>query len=224
MIPSVRITAATTMTLAAAGLLAPGCGGGHSSNVTRAQAVAFARSVNLRARDVPEMHAFFGREDNGELVRFELIPQHGCGAIDRGERIDVNSPIFSLGHGYPTPLPAEGLHSRIQVMRSSGEQERDFAARACDVRRSESKRGAAREIDLPSPLPGIRVHAVRTWQVAPRYMFARANITRYSDRFTFSVGPAEVILSVAGAPHPPRAELERRLLSLLYRRAAAHKL
>jgi hypothetical protein len=50
-------------------------------------------------------------------------------------------------------------------------------------------------------------------------MFRSRNVALYRDRFTFVVGPAEVVLAVSSAPRPPRAEPERRLVSLLYERA-----
>lgn len=55
-------------------------------------------------------------------------------------------------------------------------------------------------------------------------MFGPTKVRLYSDGFRFVVGPAEVKLAVTSAPRPPNAELERRLLALLYSRATAQKL
>jgi hypothetical protein len=200
-----------------------GCAG--STRVTRARATAFEEAVNLRPSDVPEMRSFGGtNESGGEVVHFELTPKATCGATDHGERFDGYSPVFSLRGGYPQSLPAEGLHSRVSVMPTADEQERDFAAQLCELRRSEATRESTRPRSLPSPLPGVPVLAIRTRTAAPKYMFEQAKVTLYRDRFSFIVGPAEVVLAVSSAPRPPRPGLERRLLSLLYTRAEAHKL
>jgi hypothetical protein len=210
-----HLTAVLTGATVAA--LLTGCGASKDHRTTRGEAIAFAHAVNLRPSDVPEMHSFRGgHEANGSIVDFELTPQGGCGVSDRGERFDLYSPVFSTNRGDPQRLPAEGLHSKVAVMHSVGEQKRDFAAHACDVTRTKVANGTE---SLASPLPGLRVLALRTRRIAPRYMFGAVGVTQYSDRFSFLAGPAEVTLAVSSAPRPPRAVLERRLLSLLYERA-----
>jgi hypothetical protein len=209
-----------------------GCGGSHQRGIARAEAVAYAHAVNLRPSDVPGMSGVVGHEQNGQIVNFRLTPERGCGAEDSGEEFVVYSGIFrrsSRGQrgrvvGAYRSLPAEGLHSRVAVMQSTAEQERDFAASLCDHARSEAARGVTRSQDLPSPLPGLRVLGVRSWRVAPKSVFGIANVTLYDDHFSFVVGPAEIVLNLNSAPRPPSPELERRLLSLLYNRAKAHKL
>jgi hypothetical protein len=211
---------AATFGGAALVVLASGCGSGDH-RVTRAQAIAFARAVNLRR--VVGMSSEGGHEPNGQVVRFELTPSHGCGPSDRGERFDFYSPIFRRSRGERrgpagghVPLPTEGLHSKVSVLQSAAEQERDFSARACDTRSEAKKPNAQR---LPSPLLGVRVLGLRTWRTAPRYMFGPTNVLLYSDGFHFVVGPAEVKLAVMSAPRPPNAEREHYLLLLLYNRA-----
>jgi hypothetical protein len=140
----------------------------------------------------------------------------------------VFSPIFrrqTKPVGRYLSLPADGLHSKVAIKRSAGEQERDFAtAQLCDEAHSGATRGDAKRQDLPSPLPGVRVLGVRTWRTAPRAWFGTADVTVYSDRFRFVVGPAEIVLAIMSAPRPPSSEREQGLLSLLYSRAEAHKL
>ena len=46
----------------------------------------------------------------------------------------------------------------------------------------------------------------------------------YEDFLGFAVGPAVIVLSDTSSPRPFPAATERRLLSLLYSRAKAHKL
>jgi hypothetical protein len=172
------------------------------------------------------MHGFGGLENNGEVVNFRLTPARGCGSGDSGTEFDMFSPSFRrLGSGRPVgggymSLPTEGLHSKVAVKASAAEQERDFSAHVCDEAHSRRPRTRA----LPSPLARVRIVGKRSWPTAPRAIFGTANVTLYSDRFTFVVGPAEVVLVVSSAPGPPNAERERRLLGLLYSRAEAHKL
>jgi hypothetical protein len=225
--PSIVVGLACSVT----GLVLTGCGGG-SGHITKARAVAYARAVNLRRSDVPGMASFGGLEANGEVVNFQLTPAPGCGSADSGEEFDVYSPMFRrlgkgqgarVGGGYLS-LPAEGVHSKVAVKQSTAEDERDFSALVCGNAHFEATRHTPRHRGLPSPLSGVRVLGVRTWTIAQRATFGTANVSVYNDRFSFVVGPAEVELAVTSAPGPPRAELERHLLSLLYGRAEAHKL
>jgi hypothetical protein len=171
------------------------------------------------------MHSFGGREPNGVVVSFQLTPAPGCGSAENGEEFDVFSPTFRrLDRTRHVSLRAEGLHSRVAVKLSAIEAEHDFYAFVCDNAHNEELIRSARHQVLPSPLPGVRVFGTRDSRTASRTMFGTAKVTLYSDRFIFVVGPAEIVLAVTSAPRPPRAELERSLLSLLYRRAEAHKL
>jgi hypothetical protein len=226
------VISAVVLALLACGVVgALAAPGGESTPISRTQAVAYAHAVNLRPGDVPGMHSFGGSEANGLVVKFRLTPATGCGSADSGEEFDVYSPVFRrLGrrhrasvHGYLS-LPAEGLHSKVDVKQSAAEQERDFSAVMCDNAHIVKTRRSARHQVLPSPLPGVGLLGTRTWRTAPKAMFGTANVTLYSDRFSFVVGPAEIVLAITSAPGPPRTELERRLLSLLYSRAEAHKL
>jgi hypothetical protein len=206
-------------------VLASGCGsGGHRG--TRAEAIAFAGGVNLRAGEFTENVSSEGApEPDGAVVRFEVTPPRGCGPSYRGERFDFYSPVFRpsararrvrLAGGHLS-LPAEGFHSKVSVMKSAGEAQRDFSANACAARAAAEAHHAQL---LPGPaLPMVRLLGLRTWRTAPSYMFERTDVRLYSDGFRFVMGAAEVKLAVTSAPRPPRAELERHLLSVLYNEA-----
>jgi hypothetical protein len=231
MIPLVRrivvISVLVLALLTCGAVVAFAASGGETTQITRAQAIAFAQAVNLRPGDVPGMHSFGGHEPNGLVVSFQLTPAPGCGSAENGEEFDVYSPTFRrLGrtHGSYPSLPAEGLHSKVSVKQTVAEQERDFSALLCDNVHNKALVHSARHQVLPSPLPGVRVFGTRDSRIAPRAMFGTANVTLYTDGFRFVVGPAEIVLAVTSAPRPPRAELEQRLLLLLYSRAEAHKL
>jgi hypothetical protein len=223
-----RIVVISVVVLAVfAGGVVVAASGGESTPISRAQAVAFAHAVDLRPGDVPGMRSFGGREPNGLVVSFQLTPAPGCGSAENGEEFDVYSPTFRrLGgtHGGYSSLPAEGLHSKVSVKQSRAQQERDFSASVCDNAHNEALVRSATHQVLPSPLPGVHVFATRDSRIAPRAMFGTANVTLYSDRFRFVVGPAEIVLAVTSAPRPPRTGLERSLLALLYSRAVGQRL
>lgn len=46
----------------------------------------------------------------------------------------------------------------------------------------------------------------------------------YRDMLGFLDGPAEVVLIATGFSHPVASATEKRLISLLYQRATAHRL
>src|ERR1700756_4445215 len=126
---------ALSLTVALIAVATSGCAGSDRAHVTRARAIAFARAVNLRVGDVQGMEAVGGREPNGQVVSFQLTPRSGCGPADSGGRFDFYSPSFRrpvkerrVRPGGQVALPAEGLHSKVSVVLSAAEQERDFAS------------------------------------------------------------------------------------------------
>jgi hypothetical protein len=77
---------------------------------------------------------------------------------------------------------------------------------------------------LRSPLPAVPARGIRfeadCTLAAPS---TRGSSNFYTDSLAFVVGPAIVTLETLGSPHPFPARTERRLLSLLYRRAKADR-
>jgi hypothetical protein len=132
--------------------------------MTRAQATAVARSVNLAPADVPEMAAS-GREEEAKVKNVALEGAHCAGAVSPYRRIvDMHSVKFK---GAST-APRESLRSAVTIWPSAALAEQESTAmlsprgRACDQHLLE--RLALGEIGpvhvshvsvtrLPSPLP-----------------------------------------------------------------------
>ena len=78
---------------------------------------------------------------------------------------------------------------------------------------------------LPSPLRGLPIYWLR-WsaRLAVESPGFRERPPFFSDYLGFAVGRVIVALHATSAPHPFPATTERRLLSLLYSRAKAHRL
>jgi hypothetical protein len=87
--------------------------------------------------------------------------------------------------------------------------------------------GRATVSRLPNPLPGadggfgfrISTAVIRSTSEA-----GQTEVPVYVDLLGFISGPAEINLTATGAPQPVPADVEHRLLSLLYSRANAKRL
>jgi hypothetical protein len=237
----------------AAGALFAGCGGtssasgtgtqssgaaGAGAELSKAQATAYARMVNLDAIDVPGAVVRSQERESGapsqEGVRFARC----AGAVNPNRRIvNVKSPTYVERGGEPTQLK-----SSVEVMPSATLAARNYAAvrtargHACLVRVLPLVLGGATARSggfgpatisfLPDLLPsgeesfGVRVTTSRTTILAGK----QTRVPVYLDIFEILAGPAEVGLSATSLSQPPSSTTERRLLSLLYDRAQAHKL
>lgn len=218
----------------------PGTTAAASTNatpVTRAQAIVFAHEVNLHASDVPQMSA---RTAEGEKASVgpEAIETSRCaGTTSPALRVaDVHSPRFASGAG----VGAESVKSDVEVKPSAAAAERDAAALRGEravlcikrllaglaakaarsgVAKITSVSVSSQPAPLPNPSPSFDI------RISFRVSTARAggiSLPLYLDALGFASGPAEVSLAASRAKQPPSGALERRLLSLLYRRASAH--
>lgn len=240
MIPGVPRIIAIMLVLAGAGGLATGCGGansapktgasGASSAVTKAHASAYAHAVNLRAADVPGL-AFVSAETETAKGGFATELTRCGGALPGTQAGSIHSARFTRGSG----PGLETVKSGVQVVASAAVAARNVAAnqsagvRACFARAVRSL-GPAPDLhvaisSLPTRLAGVeasfglRIGVVST---PPRERPFRV----YQDILGFASGPAEIALTttrtrVSGTT--PSAS-ERRLLSLLYRRASTYPL
>ncbi len=78
---------------------------------------------------------------------------------------------------------------------------------------------------LPSPLPGLPIYGIRaTTATAALRIFRGPPHYDSRDLFAFVAGPMLVTLKVDSEPRPFPSQEEKRLVSLLYSRAEAHKL
>jgi hypothetical protein len=172
--------------------------------------LAFARAVNLRSTDVPELRV---ADSNA------LIPPQG------------DSPACAPGKG-ARPLLSRAFVARrwetfsyVVAMSSEASAERYVSAldtlggRSCFVPEVQSSPPPS-VTRLSAMLPtGQRYVGVRT-VTPPDGRSERLHI----DTFLFAAGPTVVgLVALSGNTAPPRSA-ERRLLSLLYSRAQAHRL
>lgn len=229
---------------AACGALISACW--SSGPVVRTQAVAFANAVNLHTSDTPGM----GTLAPGFVI--ETGPPFGsCTTrFDRSEEVvAVDSPWFlrsrdqrQVRFGDPEHPPVEATHSAIYVMREAALASQNVSAArragapAC-VQRSRARESSGRSIgresyerqiqasSLPFPLRGVPGYGLRVSGTFAASLFhQRTRPVFYDDTYAFAVGPAEIVLHANGVGKPFSAAMERRLLSLLYRRAKAHAL
>ncbi len=255
MIVRVGRSAATSLALAAIIALVAGCGSSGSTSsapgvrVTRAQAVAYAREVNLRGADVPgwDESGFTSGEATPDAESFTATECDG-GVSPRGWIALVHSAHYHEG--------TAGMDSAILVMPTAALASRDAAAGlsprgfACykksqspetvnvgggstEVRRAYLiQRGRPTVTRLPSPLPGVpdsfKWRTSWTELLGPpgvrRFGIAPSVLRIYEDTLGFVAGPAEITLYALGFERPVPGRTELHVLTAIYRRAEAHKL
>jgi hypothetical protein len=223
--------------LAATGLLLAGCSGAHSAAtrnapLTKAQAVAYARAVNLRASDMPGMTQTAPEGPSNESRSSEelrrcagLGPEHGI--------VDIHSATFQG----PESVGYEKVRSGVTVQPTPALASEGIAAaasprgRACIAHFAQSQYSGKEangvrlgQVGVTS-LPVSSGHGFKTVgvQVTIHTTVTRGSgsvpVIFYLDLLGFALGPAEVDLLAQGAPEPfPRAT-EERLMSTLMGRA-----
>jgi hypothetical protein len=200
----------------------PGCAGAHTSSpttaavaVTKANAVAFAHAVNLRASDQPAMEAL-GPERAAPSPAAAAIEFARCDGGISPARILVNirSTLLLTGDERGRRI----VVSRVTVMPSEALARRNLVAFASPSGlRCERRYGGTSISRLNIALPG-GAHAFGQRIVAPSA--GPTHVLGYHDILGFVCGPAEIVLTAAGFSHPVAIQTEQQLLGALYRRAA----
>ncbi len=221
------------------------CGGGGTDTVTKPQAVAFARAVNMRRADVQGMSVYVRpfETKNGP-------PYSDCTtSVQTQDRVAaIESPwLLRSKRTLPSPVrftmpvpPVEGAHSVVYVMREPVIASSNVAAGPrgttpeC-LTRLKTKEASGRFIDhepyklgigassIPFPLKDVAGYGLRVQgTLAADAYHLKRRPAYYEDTFGFTVGPAEIVLVFTGVERPFPSGEERRLLSLLYGRAKAH--
>lgn len=247
-------TVAAWLALPALAVPFAGCGnssgafiGSTRTSITRAQVVAYARNVNLRAADAPGMTArSVEREVNAAAREAELGRCIGI-PTRRRDVVRIASPSLRRQAFRAISSVAADLNDRANPASLAAEDTRDIAAAvsqhgvACQERyfqREYTRPGVSRvEVaTLPNPLSGIyggvgfrfRVTVAGTHvgevMVGTPKTRKPIPVVVYADVFLLAVGSAGIELEADGIAEPFPQETERRLISLLYRRAEAHKL
>jgi hypothetical protein len=213
MIPFMLRFIITSLVLAATAVVVGGCGRSDHSSARNAQVLALARAVNLRSTDVPEMRV------TGSNA---LIPLNGSGSSMRCAGGKGAPPIVSRAFvartweifSYVVPMHSEASAARYVSALDTSRRRSCFVP---EVESSPSPSVTRLSAALPS---GQRYVGVRVVTPPPNRQSERLHI----DTFLFASGPTVVgLIALSGDTAPPRSA-ERRLLSLLYSRAQAHRL
>jgi hypothetical protein len=208
-------------------------GGSTSTPITKAQARAFAQAVNLQASDLPGASALTGAIFGRGAVQYKalkcglqgtagIVPVGGGESWLSNSRALVGSVVVVAPSDYFSEAEIAGLQSqggRRCLARALGRAltferhhklEWSHTVKVTVVPIGEHVGGVHLAIHVLAKLPPIEGAKPET-----RYI----NV----DAAFFCVGPADVAFFALGATRFPAAT-ERRLLSLLYTRAEAHKL
>jgi len=205
--------------------------------LTKAQAQAFARAVNLKAADVPGFHVSSEHQHEPETsaekrLKPELRRCFGSVAETKA-LVESNSGKFERSAG----LASQSVDSEVTVGSAALTAKELGAIRgghlpACLAHyfelllKSQNLHGAsAGPVSSKEGSPpargmtgsfGLRFTATITLR--------GVRVPFYVDILGFADGPAEVTLSTFGLPQPFPATPEEQLFSLLLERARAHKL
>jgi hypothetical protein len=214
----------------------------HHRSPTHAQALAFARVVNLTATDVPGFTP--SHKHNGESPAERRLQQQlrSCGGAvgaralrhSRGTLAEASSPDFELHRG----VLALTVSSEVSVAHTSAEAAATLAAirsprlRACFSRymssllKSQHYPGATvLGVSIASgapPAPGTT--GGFGWRVTATLAIRGIHISFYFDILGFIDGPAQVTLDSSGTVQPFPSKAQEQLYSQLLARARSHRL
>jgi hypothetical protein len=241
-----RLRAARSAILLAAGLLA-GCGGTAPSVVgvapptsrpiTKAQTVAYAHDVNLRAGDVAGFTSNGSETEAPKPGRLGVEEIRCSGGVNPARPIaqvdstEFTSEIERAFYGktmkstvevWPTPVLVASNNSPSHRSRARARFVRFLEAlhqRINLERKGRAQIGPFTISTLPTSLPGVSDSFLtsinETWLL--RTGAIRAHV--YRDIFGFISSAAEIELEATGAGHPVPAAIEEKALLLLLARA-----
>jgi hypothetical protein len=212
---------------------------GDSTPVSsRAQALAFARAVNLTVADIPEASVEKKRTSasNAEEKR-EYDACETSGDVGDSHKVaEASSPKLRRGQ----ELEIERITSSVTILSDEHALARQFALLASPTLRKCGARALARNLDdrrlrnarwghvtvskLPVSAPGTSATAGLRIVADLDLPLSEVTIPFYVDVLGFSIGRAEVALTATSATQPVPAATERELLALLLERARAHPL
>jgi len=218
---------------------APAHGGAHAGGGrARAQALAFAQAVNLRARDVAGFGASRTHEHTVETAAEKRLGRElracagGAGGESKG-LAEASSPEFER----KASIASQSVSSQVTVYASPALAAKELASfrsgrlRACLSRyfsallsgkksHGTSVSGVSTRYGSPPALGTTGSFGLR---VTAKLSFQGIQLPFYLDYLVFVEGSAEVALRSLGTPVPFPANVEERLFSLLVARAKAHR-
>ena len=198
---------------------------------TRAQAVAFARAVNLTAADVPGFTAASRHEGETEQEkRLQRRLRECAGPVSFGDGLaQEQSAPFELKRD----IIDLGVSSEVAVARTPALAASELAAirggrvKACFSRyldmlfKGQRYRGARPgPVSIASGTPPARgAGGSFGWRIIATFTAERIRLSLYVDILGFVLGPARVTLVSSGALRPFPAALQQRLYTLMLARA-----
>lgn len=209
-----------------------------SSSPTKAQALAFARAVNLRRADVPGFKVVSEHEhETAAEKRLEhaMLRCVGVGALGSGHGLaEVSSPSFER----ETNAMDESVQSEVSVAWTSQQATKELAvirsnhARTCVSHYSDlllkSQKYHGATFSPVSIAQGTPPAAGATgsfgWRITTSITYHKVTIPLSMDILGFVYGPAEVSLFTSSVPQPFPAATEEQLFSLLLSRAKTYGL
>ncbi len=208
-----------------------------SPSLSKPQAITLARSINLRASDVPGFTASAKEEKSNESASEKRLEQEmlkcvgvsGLGSGFSKSLAEARSDDFKLEHG----IVNLSVHSEVSVAQSAALASKDLAA----LRGSRVKACLSRYLNLffkaglhtgtsvgpvsiqsgTPPAPGTS--GSFGWRISSTFTVRRIPVPFYFDILSFAYGPAEVTLFSSGLPAPFPAKAQEDLFSLLVARA-----
>jgi len=228
--------AAGTRTKAAPAPGARGAPAGAGRTLAKAQAMAFARAVNLRPADVPGFRASSEHERKTaaeKRLEPELRRCLGSSAETKG-LVESSSKGFERAAG----IASQSVSSEVTVAQAPAVVDKELAT----IRGGHLPACLSHYFDLlleSQNIHGASIGPVSTKQGSPpapgmtgsfglrfttTVTVSRVRIPFSIDILGFVDGPAEVSLFTFGVPRPFPAAVEERLFSLLLERAKTHKI
>jgi hypothetical protein len=201
--------------------------------LTKRQAVAFARAVNLRATDVPGFKASKKHEhETAAEKRLDDEFRRCAGVGDRNRQV---AEVSSNEYEREDNAGARSVESEVIVWRTRRLAARDLAA----LRSRRGRQCASHYFDsqFKGLIPGARVSPVRIssasppapgttgsfgWRITVTITAPHLRLPVYTDALGFAYGPAAIMLVSFGAPMPVPAATQQRLFALLLKRAKLH--
>jgi hypothetical protein len=208
--------------------------GSATAPITKAQAVTFARAVNLAASDLPGAKKFeppsyeVARDEQETAASWSRTLRCARPGIVIHRPIDVEKSSFVgsrwLVGSVVQVMPTEAI-AAAEVAAFASRRGHVCFARAADVQITSENAPLGPYPVTATFIPLTRLLGSDAIGVRDlvRESFKGKHWFLHSDAVFFRVGPAEIAFSAVGkTPFP--AATERRLLALLHSRAEAHKL
>lgn len=235
-------TASTASTPATTGAGATHGGAPDGRSPTQAQALAFARAVNLTAADVPGFSPTHKSERESPAEQRLQQQLRSCSGAQGARALqhtqttlaEASSPDFELHRS----VLALSVSSEVSVAHSSAQAAatltaiRDPRVRACFSRylssllKSQRYSGASVVgVSIASgtpPAPGTS--GGFGWRVTATFAIRGIHISFYFDILGFVYGPSQVTLESSGTVRPFPAKAQEELYAQLLARARAHTL